>query len=530
MTPLPTALASSTPPNASARPCAAEPCKRTPALQRACTLSHPHARKLESTLRAHELKLRSTLPVRLRSRLGLLRLAALLVLMADFAQAAPAPTPNVLRIVADDRGYGDHGSYGGKARTPHLDRLAAEGVRFTDFHSNGSVCSPTRAALLTGRYPHRLGIETALPTDWHDNGLGAPRNRNQVTIAARLRTAGYATAIFGKWHLGKHMDSNPVRHGFDEFRGLTCGCGDYFAKLDRTGVEDWWHNETRVEESGYVTEVLTDHAVRFISEQRDRPFFLYLPHLAIHFPWQTPEDAGRGTRQPGVAFNSNEPGLNSKLGPHEPEEVAQTVVRMIESLDTGVGRVLATLREHGLDERTLVVFTSDNGGYRRYAKAWTQGISNNGPLRGQKGDVHEGGHRVPSIARWPGRIPAGRVTDATAMSMDLAPTFLEFAGLTAPAAGSPKAFDGVSLVPLLTKGAALPERALFWRHTGPGGPRAVRLGPWKLVQPPGRQPAELYRLDADLGETRDLSTAEPKRVAHLQQLLQGWESSLNAAR
>ncbi len=493
-------------------------------------LQHCNELKLGSTLRAHKLRLRSPLAARARSWLGLLSLAASQVLLTGFAQAAPAVPPNFILIVADDLGYGDLGCYGGQARTPHLDRLAAEGVRFTDFHSNGSVCSPTRAALLTGRYPHRLGIETALPTDWHDNGLGAPRNRGEVTLATRLSAAGYATAIFGKWHLGKHMDSNPVRHGFDEFRGLTCGCGDYFAKLDRTGVEDWWHNETRVEESGYVTEVLTDHAVRFIGEQRHRPFFLYLPHLAIHFPWQTPDDADRGTRQPGVAFNSNEPGPNSKLGPHTPEEVAQTVVRMIESLDAGVGRVLAALREHNLDERTLVVFTSDNGGYRRYAKAWTQGISNNGPLRGQKGDVHEGGHRVPGIARWPGRIPAGRVTTATAMSMDLAPTFLEFAGLDAPATGSAKAFDGVSLVPLLTEDAALLERALFWRHTGPGGPRAVRLGPWKLVQPPGRQPAELYRLDKDLGEAQDRATAEPERVARLQQLLQGWERSLEITR
>lgn len=454
-------------------------------------------------------------------------LLLLLLCLAGTVQAAP---PNFILIVADDLGYGDLGCYGGKARTPHLDRLAAEGLRFTDFHSNGSVCSPTRAALLTGRYPHRLGIETALPTDWHDNGLGARRNRGEVTLASRLRAAGYATAIFGKWHLGKHPDSNPVRHGFEEFRGLTCGCGDYFTKLDRNGIEDWWHNETRVKETGYVIEVLTDHAVRFIREQRDRPFFLYLPHLAIHFPWQAPEDAGRGTRQPGGAFNNNEPGPDSKLGPHTPEEVAAAVVRMIESLDAGVGRVLAALREHGLDERTLVFFTSDNGGYRRYAKAWTQGISDNGPLRGQKGDVHEGGHRVPGIARWPGRIPAGRVTDATALSMDLAPTLLELAGVAAPAADAPIAIDGVSLVPLLTRDAPLPERPLFWRHTGPGGPRAARLGPWKLVQPAGRKPAELYHLGKDLGEQRDRAAAEPERLGHLQQLLSEWESSLAAPR
>ena len=379
---------------------------------------------------------------------------------------------------------------------------------------------------MTGRYPHRLGIETALPIDWDDNGLGAPRNRDQITIAARLREAGYATAIFGKWHLGKHADSNPTRHGFDEFRGLTCGCGDYFAKLDRSGHEDWWHNTEKVREEGYVTRVLTDHAVRFIGENQTRPFFLYLPHLAIHFPWQGPDDEPLGTRQKGVDSASSEPGPRSKLGPHAPDEIPGVVIRMIEELDASVGRVLAALKAHGLDENTLVFFTSDNGGYRSYAKAYTFGVSNNGPLRGEKGEVYEGGHRVPAIARWPGHIPAGVVSDACTISMDLPPTFLELAHLSAPAVGSATAFDGVSVAAHLTRQTALPERALFWRHTGAKGARAVRLGPWKLVQPPGARPAELYHLGNDIAEADNLAASHPEMLMALRQQLTSWEASL----
>lgn len=318
----------------------------------------------------------------------------------------------------------------------------------------------------------------------------------------------------------------PSRHGFGEFRGLTCGCGDYFAKLDRTGVEDWWHNTEKTHENGYVIDVLTDHAVRFIGENKARPFFLYLPHLAIHFPWQGPDDEPLGTRQKGVSFGTSAPGPHSKLGPHKSAEIPAVVIRMIEELDTSVGRVIAALKEHGLDDDTLVIFTSDNGGYRSYAKAYTHGISSNGPLRGQKGDVYEGGHRVPAIARWPGRIPEGVVSHATAMSMDLPPTFLGFAGLPVPASDAPAAFDGVSLAGLLTRQATLQERPLFWRHEGPEGARAVRLGGWKLVQPPGKKPAELYDLGADIAEAQNLAASQPEHVKSLRALLAQWEASL----
>lgn len=437
----------------------------------------------------------------------------------------PASPPNIVLIVADDLGYGDLGCYGGVAKTPHLDQMAREGLRFTDFHSNGSVCSPTRASLMTGRYPHRLGIEDALPIDWDDNGIGAERNRHEITVATRLRQAGYATGIFGKWHLGKHADSNPTRHGFDEFRGLTCGCGDYFAKLDRAGYEDWWHNDQKVPEGGYVTKVLTDHATRFITENQEWPFFLYLPHLAIHFPWQGPNDEDLGVRLKGQSFTSNAPGPGSKLGPHSPAEIPSVVIQMIEELDASVGQVMGTLKQLGLDKTTLVFFTSDNGGYVSYAKAYTHGISNNGPLRGQKGDVYEGGHRVAAIAHWPGKIPAGQVSTTTAMSMDLMPTFLELAKLPTPESTGPNAMDGISLVPILFEGQSLPERSVFWRN-GSKHYRAVRRGPWKLVVPANKKPVELYQVDDDLSEKHDLSTEQPEQVKRLMADLLLWENSL----
>lgn len=427
--------------------------------------------------------------------------------MGAFA-AADAQRPNIVFILADDLGYGDLGCYGAtETRTPHIDRLAAEGMRFTDFHSNGSSCSPTRAALLTGRYQQRSGVETALSEN--SPGLRA----GELTIADHLKAAGYATGVFGKWHLGSRPDSPalPNRRGFDEFRGSRHGGVDYASHVDRYGRLDWWRNDTAVEEAGYATDLLTDHAVDFIERHRGGPFFLYLPHLAIHFPWMTPEDAAY--RRVGGDYDNL-----SKVGPHSPPDLRPVVRRMIESLDDSVGRVMEALRKNDLDRDTLVIFTSDNGGYLRYSGGFLH-ISSNGPLRGQKIGMHEGGHRVPCIARWPGRIVAGATTDVTTMTMDWLPTFVDLIGQVPPAAGDPRALDGVSLAPLLFRGEPVPERTLFWRA---GDFKAVRQGPWKVVIEHGG-PAELYRLDRDLGEKTDLATKEPARLQDLLGRLAEWE-------
>ena len=236
--------------------------------------------------------------------------------------------PNVIIILADDIGYGDLGGfYGGKAATPNLNKLAERGILFTDFHSNGAMCSPTRAALLTGRYQQRVGIEDPLPGFWQEPGLGkitgisTNTHSKPRTIADYLKSSGYATAFFGKWHLGNHPNANPTNYGFDEFRGLTSGCGDYFSKIDRYGYQDWWHNDQLTFQEGYSTDVITENGINFIKENKNQPFFLYLAHLGVHFPWQSPDDGNLQTRVKGEDFTSNIPGAHSKLGPHQPGEI-----------------------------------------------------------------------------------------------------------------------------------------------------------------------------------------------------------------
>jgi len=442
-----------------------------------------------------------------------MRTIRLLFLVLALALGGPpsafgAGKPNVVVILADDLGYGDLGCYGAtRLRTPQIDRLAREGMRFTDFHANGSTCSPTRAALLTGRYQQRSGIEEALSEK-------SPGLRGDTrTIATYLKAAGYATGAFGKWHLGSRPGSAalPNRQGFDEFRGSRHGGIDYASHVDRYGRLDWWHDEEPVVEPGYATDLLTGHALRFIEQHRDGPFFVYLAHVAIHFPWMT---AGDGPyRQEGKNYDNP-----SKVGPHSPAEITEVVNRMIERLDDGVGRVMDAIRGLPPGRETLVIFTSDNGGYLGYPGGF-RNISSNGVLRGQKAGMHEGGHRVPCIAWWPGRISAGKETDALTMTMDLLPTFLELAGAAVPPPGDPYAPDGTSLVPLLLRNEAPQPRTLFWRVRDF---KAARQGPWKLVIEHGLP--ELFHLGNDLGERHDLAAAEPQRLHELLDALAKWES------
>jgi len=437
-----------------------------------------------------------------------LAFVALLLAIGGLPSASGAGKPNIVVILADDLGYGDIGCHGAtRLRTPQIDRMAREGKRFTDFHSNGATCSPTRAALLTGRYQQRSGIEEALSEK--SPGL----SDSARTIAEYLKPAGYATGAFGKWHLGSKPGSAalPNRQGFDVFRGSRHGGVDYASHVDRYGRLDWWQDDKPLVEVGYATDLLTDHASHFIAQHREEPFFLYLPHTAIHFPWMAAED--RACREEGKNYDNL-----SKVGPHSPEEITQVVNRMIERLDDGVGRVMDAIRALPPGRETLVIFTSDNGGYLRYSGGFNK-ISSNGVLRGQKAGMHEGGHRVPCIAWWPGQIAAGSETDATTMTMDLLPTFLELAGVAGPPAGDPQAFDGVSLMPLLLRNEALQPRTLFWRTHDM---KAVRQGPWKLVSEHGAPP-ELFHLGNDLSEKRNLAAAEPQRLTELLDALAKWE-------
>ena len=440
--------------------------------------------------------------------------AGLAVCLAAAAGCAPPAgetaqrPPNFVIILADDLGYGDLGCYGSaRNRTPHIDRLAAEGLRFTDFHSNGPMCTPTRAALLTGLYPHRFGaeFEAALSGRTHyDTGLPL----DALTIAEALGKAGYACGMYGKWHLGYHPPFMPDSQGFDDFRGLTSGGGDHHSHIDRSGRKDWWHNSEIDMEEGYSVDLITRYSAAFIEQHADRPFFLYAPHLAIHFPWQGPDESGY--RVEGGDYWDL-----SKLGIHESKDVSAKVREMVEAMDGSVGVIVETLRRLGLAENTLVFFTSDNGGYLTYQGGY-RNISSNGPLRGQKADVYEGGHRVPAIAWWPGRIAPG-VSGETAAAFDLFPTLMELAG--APRDGL--AFDGASLAALLLEGAPLAERSLFWKMREK---RAMRRGEWKLVRHGGGAP-ELYDLGADIGERNDLAAGEPARASRMAAEIAAWEAA-----
>jgi arylsulfatase A len=318
--------------------------------------------------------------------------------------------PNIVLIVADDLGYGDVGCYGSTVNpTPNIDALAGSGLRLTDFHSAGPMCSPTRAAMLTGQYQQRFGrlFDTAI-SGVRDRERGLPLKA--VTIAELLKQRGYATACFGKWHLGYKPPWLPTSQGFDVFRGLGSGDGDFHTHIDRSGTPDWWHNNQLESAEGYTTDLLTRYSIEFIEANRDRPFFLYVPHLAIHFPWQGPADPPH--RQKGRSYHDDKWGAIP-----EPSNVQPHIRAMIQALDASVGQVVTALQKAGLEQNTLVIFTSDNGGYLTYGDRF-RNISSNGPLRGAKASMYEGGHRVPTIFSWPGRIESG-VSDETAHSTDL---------------------------------------------------------------------------------------------------------------
>ncbi len=396
---------------------------------------------------------------------------------------APGERPNFVVILADDLGYGGLGCYGGDIPTPHLDSLAARGLRFTDFHSNGAVCSPTRAAFVTGGYQHRVGIQAVVTAKSHrDTGLD-PR---VVTIAERLGEAGYATALFGKWHLGYDASFGPVVQGFDEFRGFVSGNVDYAAHIDQEGYVDWWRDGCLEADEGYATDLITEYGVDFIRRHPDEPFLLYLAHGAPHYPYQARGDGA--VRRAGKAGSAKNSSRDDKT----------TYAMMIAALDEGAGRIVAELEAQGLSERTLVVFLSDNGPAK---------LGSAGPWRGKKGSMWEGGHRVPAIASWPGVVDPGE-TAQTAMGMDLAPTMLSLATGRHPA----DEFDGVDLSSLLLEGKPLRERDLLWTNKKSA---ALRRGSWKIVvqNPPSAAAVpKLFDLATDPAESKDLAEQHPDRA------------------
>lgn len=411
--------------------------------------------------------------------------------------AATAPRPNVVFILADDLGYADLSCYGATdIRTPNIDRLAKEGVRLTDFYSNGPVCTPTRCGLMTGRYQQHIGgLEWAIPPAKKHLGLPA----QEKTIAQMLRKVGYATALSGKWHLGYTPDRAPNAHGFDRFFGLLSGNHDYFTHRENNGEPDLYLDNKPVVMEGYSTHLITLHALEFLNAMKDKPFFLYVAFNAPHFPLQGPDDAARQVTLKEWAQGSRE-----------------TYVKMVEAMDTGVGEILAALDRDGLTRNTLVVFASDNGGDR---------YSRNGPLAKGKGQLWEGGIRVPCLARSPGHIPSQKVSRQAGITMDWTATIAKLAGATPP---KDRPFEGIDLLPILSGKSHVRQRTLFWRRVGPDfvkTHRAVRHGNWKLIEDT-KGKVFLYHLGLDISETTNLADAEPARVAKLRKLLDGWEAQM----
>jgi arylsulfatase A-like enzyme len=429
------------------------------------------------------------------------------------------PRPNIVFVLADDLGWTDTGAYGSRYyETPHIDRLAAQGMKFTRFHASPN-CQPTRAALMSGQYAPRTGVYTVGSIDrfaWWTRSLRPADNvatlpTEKTTVAQSLQAAGYATGMFGKWHLGEQGARHPRQRGFDEAI-VTMGKHFDFATNPKTTGPP----------GQYLADFLTDRAVDFIQRHKDGPFFLYLAHFAVHTPIHAKPDL--------VARFKDKPPVGGHRNP--------TYAAMIASVDASVGRVMQTLADLGLATNTVLIFASDNGGVGGYAREGLRqagDVTDNAPLRSGKGSLYEGGTRVPFIVRWPGVTRPGSTCAVPAIHVDLFPTLLELTGAAPPA----QPLDGESLVKLLRDPAATLQRDAIYQHfpgylgAGAGQWRTTPVGviqarDWKLMEffEDGR--LELYNLRADLGETNNLAQAEPARPKELHARLLAWRKELKA--
>ena len=429
-----------------------------------------------------------------RSERGGYAAAALVLGRERRAKSTSAQRDNVIVILADDLGYGELGVQGCQdIPTPHIDSIAHNGTRFTSGYVSCPVCAPTRAGLMTGRYQQRFGFETNPgPEEYADAKFGLPRE--EVTLAEKLRDLGYATGMVGKWHLGYRTELQPTQRGFDEFFGFLSGATDYLPGARRGGRI--LRGTEVVDEPEYLTDAFAREAVSFIDRHAQQPFFLYLAPNAVHGPLQA-------TEQYLQRFANIE------------DMKRRTYAAMTAAMDDAIGRVLDRLRQHNLEENTLIFFLSDNGGPTPVT------TSRNGPLRGHKGQVYEGGIRVPFMVQGKGRIAAGKVYDAPVIALDVHPTVLAAVGESI----NPQwRIDGVNLLPyLLGERSNPPHDTLYWRFRTQ---RAIRQGEWKLVMS-GRPGAwELYNLAEDIGEQRDLAAQEPDKVREMAAAWEAWNSEL----
>jgi arylsulfatase A-like enzyme len=403
--------------------------------------------------------------------------------------------PSIVFILADDLGYGDLSCYGRPDyKTPVLDDMAKEGMKFTDAYASAPVCTPTRTAFHTGRYPHRLPIGLQEPLSDGNMQLGIPANH--PTIGTQLKKAGYDTILIGKWHMGNIPEFGPNRHGFDEFFGINGSSADYFTHYNNGGRPDLYENLTLSDQQGYLTDLFTDRAVQYLGRAHPRPFFMSLQYNAPHWPWEGPTDQALAKNSAGTAG-----GNNAIYG------------EMVKSMDSGIGKVFEALRKANLERNTLVVFTSDNGG-ERYSVNW--------PFQFQKMYLWEGGIRIPAIVRWPGVVPAGKVTNQAVLTMDWSATFLEVAGAKADPAYP---FDGESVMAVCAGSRPAFDRTVFWRlRTKPQA--AARMGNWKYLRDDVAE--HLFDLALDPGEADDLKHKQADTFEKIRAEYKKWESTMLA--
>jgi arylsulfatase A-like enzyme len=454
---------------------------------------------------------RSVVNVKLKQYLHGKGLAMLRFMMIAFAavlsatalvpaqQPPSAAKPDVVLIITDDVGYGDLGSYGAPdIKTPNIDSLARDGTRLTDFYA-APTCTPTRAALISGRYQQRVRLERPLPTGAQVPGLPATGR----SLPQLLKDNGYATGLVGKWHLGYKPEYSPGAHGFESFFGFKSGFIDYYRHTSGDGMDDLFENETPVHVEGYMTDLITERSVRFIEQNARRPFFLEVTYNAAHWPFQVPD-------HPSVAANNARFVL-----PTDDASTREDYVKILERADQGVGRILEALTRLGLSRDTLVIFTNDNGG------EW---LSRNAPLFHRKDTLWEGGIRVPAIVRWPGRVPAKKVSPQVGITMDLTASILA-ATNTPPPADPP--LEGINLLPILEGRSPAVERTLFWRiASADRSQRAVRQGDWKLLV--DGDDVLVFNLAKDLGEKNDLAKERQDIAKKLRPLIAAWERDVDA--
>lgn len=424
--------------------------------------------------------------------------------------------PNIILIMVDDLGYGDLGCYGcTDIRTPNIDKLADGGVRFTTFYANAPECSPTRTALLTGRYQHRVGgLECALGIgnvgryddairlrETHDLGLPP----DETSIARMLKNAGYATGISGKWHLGYEPEFFPLKHGFDHWFGPVGGAVDYFHHDEYTGKPALYLDDRPVKRQGYLTDLITQDAAAFIKRNTSKPFFLYVAYTAPHTPYQGPDDK-KPQSVPQADYNKG---------------TRATFVKMVERMDDGVGKITGALRAADLTKNTLIIFMSDNGANKK---------GNNSPYSGYKGNLFEGGIRVPCIAAWPGIVKPGTTSDQPCITMDFSRSILAAAKAAPP---TDRPFDGIDILAEVAANSPVKERTLFWRaRRAPWTRKAVRHGSLKYIslQNDIETREYLFDLAADPAEKNNLLTDRPEDLHRLKNLLKDWEQKVKHKR